>query len=221
MEARMELLYQDNRIVVCRKPAGAVSVDEPGGVPDLVREALGDPAACVRTVHRLDQVVGGAMVLARSREAARRLSAQVADHTFQKTYLAVVCGGPAEDRGTLRDLLGYDKQQRRAYVAAQPGKEVREAVLDYRVLERRGDLTLLEITLRTGRTHQIRTQLSHRGWPIWGDKKYGAPPQPGIGIALWSYRLAFRHPQTDDWVTFSAPPPAAEPWTAFAKAAQA
>jgi 23S rRNA pseudouridine1911/1915/1917 synthase len=215
MEARMELLYTDNRIVVCRKPAGVVSVDEAGGVPDLVREALGEPNGCVRTVHRLDQVVGGVMVLARSREAARRLSAQVADHTFQKTYLAVVHGGPAADQGTLRDLLGYDKQQRRAYVAQTPGKDVREAVLDYRVLARRADLSLLEITLHTGRTHQIRTQLSCRGWSIWGDKKYGAPPQPATGIALWSHRLAFQHPQTDAPVTFTAPPPQTEPWTLF------
>ena len=85
----MDILYQDNSILVCIKPAGVLSTDEPGGVPELVRQALGDPKACVRTVHRLDRVVSGLMVLARTPAAASKLSAQIREHDFGKTYLAV------------------------------------------------------------------------------------------------------------------------------------
>ena len=83
----MEWIYQDNRILVCVKPAGVLSTDEPGGLPGLIREQLRDPQACVRTVHRLDRVVGGLMVLARSRKAASLLSQQVREGNFHKEYL--------------------------------------------------------------------------------------------------------------------------------------
>ena len=104
----MEIIYQDNRILVCLKPFGVVSTDEPGGLPDLVRQSLGGGAQCVRTVHRLDQVVGGVMVLARSRAAARILSEQVATRQFEKEYLAVLEGVPEHDEGELRDILCRD-----------------------------------------------------------------------------------------------------------------
>jgi 23S rRNA pseudouridine1911/1915/1917 synthase len=211
----MEILYADRRIVLCLKPAGAASVDQPGGVPDLLRQELGDENACVRTVHRLDQVVGGVMVLARSRQAASLLSLQVREREFQKEYLAVLDGELPEDSGTLRDLLGYSRQERRAYAADIPGPEVREAVLDYQTLARQGGRTLVGIVLHTGRTHQIRVQFSLRGFPVTGDEKYGGSPRQGEGIALWSYRLTFRHPQTGEVMTCSAPPPAVFPWTEF------
>ena len=101
----MELIYVDNDIVVCLKPARVLSTDEPGGVPDLVREALGDLSADVRTVHRLDRVVSGLMVLARNARAASELSRQIRDNEFEKEYLAVIHGTPAERSGTLCDLL--------------------------------------------------------------------------------------------------------------------
>ena len=209
------ILYQDSRILVCLKPPGVVSVDQPGGLPALLRAQLGDAAPCLRTVHRLDQRVGGVMVLARSRMAARLLSQQVAERVFYKEYLAVLCGVPGEDSGVLRDLLGYDRVLRRAYVAQTPGPEVREAVLRYRVLEVHGEDTLAAVALETGRTHQIRCQFASRGFPLAGDRKYGAPGLEGPGIGLWSCRISFRHPQTEEWVSFSAPPPAEEPWARF------
>ena len=88
----MEILYTDDRIVVCIKPAGVPSTDEPGGVPELVRNALGDLKATVKTVHRLDQVVSGVMVLARTARAASDLSEQIRNHQFEKEYLAVIHG---------------------------------------------------------------------------------------------------------------------------------
>lgn len=211
----MDILYQDNRVIVCIKPHGILSTDEPGGLPGLLREQLGDEKACVRTVHRLDRVVGGVMVLARSREAAKRLSCQVQDRTFRKTYLAVVWGELEQEEGTLRDLLLRSKEEKKTYLVTETGKDVQEAILNYRVLGRKEGKSLVEIHLVTGRTHQIRAQFSGHGHPLVGDKKYGAPEERMGGIALWSCHVGFRHPQTGEEMDFRALPPKTEPWTAF------
>ena len=208
----MELLYQDRNIVVCIKPSGVPSTDVPGGLPELVRQALGDPQATVKTVHRLDQVVSGVMVLARTARTARELSQQIQEHIFEKTYLAVIHGRPEAEAGTMTDLLLRDKAQRRTLVVAQPGPDVQEAVLDYQVLCTKNDLSRVQIRLRTGRTHQIRTQFSSRGLPLVGDRKYGRE-DGDFPIALWSQRIAFRHTKTGQWMEFSAEPPARYPWT--------
>lgn len=135
MGCAMEILYQNANILVCIKPARVLSTDEPGGLPELVREALGDPKADVRTVHRLDRVVSGVMVLARNARAASELSRQIREDQFSKEYLAVVHGRPESPEGTLRDLLARDKARRMTFVADAPGKGVQEAALSYRVLE--------------------------------------------------------------------------------------
>ncbi len=211
----MDIVYQDNRIFVCIKPHGVLSTDEPGGLPGMVRAYLGDEKACVRTVHRLDRVVGGVMVLARSREGAKRLSCQVQDRTFRKTYLAVVWGELEQEEGKLRDLLLRSKEEKKTYLVTETGKDVQEAILNYRVLGRKKGKTLVEIHLVTGRTHQIRAQFSGHGHPLVGDKKYGAPEERMEGIALWSYHVGFRHPQTGEEMDFRALPPKTEPWMAF------
>jgi len=191
----MEFLYQDDRLLVCVKPAGVLSTDEPGGMPELLRQALGDPQATVRTVHRLDRVVSGLMVFARTRRAAADLSEQIRARQFHKEYLAVVHGCPPLPSGTFTDLLGRSKQDHRTYVAQQPGPDVREAVLDYEVLSQADGLSLVRIQLHTGRTHQIRVQFASRGLPLVGDHKYGDPQTEG-DIALWSHRLRFPHPRS-------------------------
>ena len=109
----MEILYQDKDILIVIKPAGVKSPDEPGGVPSLVREALGDPNANVRTVHRLDQVVSGLMVFARRAKAASELSRQIRDGEFEKEYLAVVHGHTPAESGRLTDLLLRNKAERK------------------------------------------------------------------------------------------------------------
>lgn len=210
----MKILMCDNSILVCEKPAGVLSTDEPGGVPELARAALGDLAADVRTVHRLDRVVGGLMLLARSKAAASALGQQVMEHRFEKEYLAAVHGSPADRSGTFRDLLRRDKAERKTYVTDVPGKDAREAILDYRVLGTAAGLSLLRISLRTGRTHQIRCQCASRGLPLVGDRKYGRP-EDDCPIALWSYRLAFDHPETGRRVELCQDPPAQWPWTEF------
>ena len=207
----MELVYVDDDILVCLKPARVLSTDEPGGVPDLCREALGNPKADVRTVHRLDRVVAGLMVLARNAKAASELSRQIRDDEFEKEYQAVVHGVAAEAE-TLRDLLGRDKARRMTFVAAEPAKGVQEAVLDYWRLAKTDDMSRVQIRLHTGRTHQIRVQFASRNMPLVGERKYSELNDP-CEIALWSCRLAFTHPKTGERMEFTHEPPQVYPWT--------
>ena len=207
----MQLLYTDDDILVCLKPARVLSTDEPGGLPDLCREALGNPQADVRTVHRLDRVVSGLMVLARNTKAASELSRQIREDAFEKEYLAVVHGVP-EKSGTLRDLLGRDKARKMTYVASEPAKGVQEAILHYQLQSTREGLSKVRIQLVTGRTHQIRVQFASRGMPLVGERKYSELDDP-CEIALWSYRLEFAHPRTGERMEFIHQPPEAYPWT--------
>lgn len=209
----MELIHVDRDIVVCIKPARVLSTDEPGGLPDLVREALGDPNANIRTVHRLDRVVSGLMVLARTNKSAAELSRQIREDLFEKEYLAVLHGVPEEGAGTLRDLLLRNKAERKTYVVQEPGKNVQEAILNYRLLSHRDSLSRVTIQLITGRTHQIRAQFSSRDLPLVGDRKYSLY-EDDCEIALWSHRIAFNHPYTGKRMEFRQEPPAVYPWTA-------
>ena len=208
----MEIIYQDKDIIVVLKPAGVKSTDEPGGVPSLIRETLGDPNANVRTVHRLDQVVSGLMVLARNETAASELSRQIRDGEFQKEYLAVVHGNPDASQGELRDLLYRDKARRMTMVATEPGKGVQEAILRYQVKSRTGDMSKVQIELLTGRTHQIRVQFASRNMPLVGERKYSTLEDP-CAIALWSHRIGLKHPVTGEVMCFTKEPPAVFPWT--------
>ena len=208
----MELIYVDDDIVVAIKPARVLSTDEPGGMPELVRESLGNPKADIRTVHRLDRVVSGLMVLARNARSASELSRQIRENEFQKEYMAVVHGHPAENSATLRDLLGRDKARKMTFVADAPGKGIQEAVLDYQVVGRNEAFSKVRIQLHTGRTHQIRVQFASRGLPLVGERKYSELNDP-CEIALWSYRLAFAHPVTGKSMEFTHEPPIMYPWT--------
>ena len=211
-ETPLEILYSDRDILVCIKPPRVLSTDEPGGLPSLVRTALGNEKADVRTVHRLDRVVSGVMVLDRNAKAASELSRQIREDTFEKEYLAVVHGRPEKDSGTLTDLLYRDKARRMTMVASEPAKGVQEAILDYTVMNYTEDMSRVKVLLRTGRTHQIRVQFSSRNLPLVGERKYCTLEDP-CEIALWSHRIAFIHPYTGECMTFSKAPPLTYPWT--------
>ncbi len=206
----MDIIYQDSRIVVGIKPVGVLAPDEPGGMPELLRRELG--TECIRSVHRLDAQVSGLMVYARSSAAAGILSEQIRQGELDKEYLAIVHGAPPE-RGDLEDLLRRDRSLRKTFVADAPGKNVRPARLSYEVLDRRDGLSLVRIRLHTGRTHQIRVQFQSRGWPLWGDGKYGT--DGNTPIALFSCTLAFRHPEDGKAMRFTAIPPEIAPWDLF------
>ena len=208
----LEILYADPDILVCIKPARVLSTDEPGGLPSLVRTALGNEKADVRTVHRLDRVVSGVMVLARNAKAASELSRQIREDVFEKEYLAVVHGNPEKERGTLTDLLYRDKARRMTMVASEPAKGVQEAILDYKVMNHTAEMSRVKVLLKTGRTHQIRVQFASRNLPLVGERKYCTLEDP-CEIALWSHRIAFTHPITGKRVEFSKEPPEIYPWT--------
>ena len=212
----MEILYQDSDIVVCIKPARVLSTDEPGGLPEMLRQELGTED--IRTAHRLDRVVSGVMVLARNAKAASELSRQIREDTFQKEYLAVVHGVP-EEKGTLTDFLLRDKARKMTFVVDVPQKGALESVLHYQRLCAIDGLSKVRIRLVTGRTHQIRVQFSSRNWPLVGERKY-AELQDDCEIALWSYKLGFCHPRTGEFMEFSQNPPDVYPWSSFENAAE-
>lgn len=206
----IEVVYADESIVVCVKPPRVLSTDEPGGVPELVRQALNTED--VRTVHRLDRVVSGLMVLARSAQWASELSRQIREDGFEKEYLAVVHGELWEKEGRLTDLLLRDKARKMTMIVPEMGKGVQPAALCYQVVSCNHQLTKVQIRLETGRTHQIRVQFASRGLPLVGERKYSTLDDP-CEIALWSYRLAFCHPTTGEYMEFTKEPPQVYPWT--------
>lgn len=208
----MEILFMDEHIIVCIKPARVLSTDEPGGLPDLIRSEIGNSEADIRTVHRLDRVVSGVMVLARNAAAASELSRQIREDHFEKEYLAIIHGRPAVEAGTLRDLLIRDKARRMTFVSEMTGKGVQEAILDYQVLQSKNDLSRICIHLQTGRTHQIRVQFSSRGMPLVGERKYAVLDDP-CEIALWSHKIAFSHPVTGKRMEFTKEPDSVYPWS--------
>ena len=210
----MDILHLDPQTIVCVKPPRVLSTDEPGGLPELLREELGDPEANIRTVHRLDRVVGGLMVLARTARAAGDLSRDIREDRFRKEYLAVVHGCLPEEKGTFRDLLLRNKVEKKTYAVTDSQKDAQEAILRYEVLDTTDALSLVQIRLVTGRTHQIRCQFSSRGLPLVGDRKYGRE-DGAEEIALWSYHVGFRQPKTGQWLEFRKEPPAIYPWTEF------
>ena len=209
----MEIIYQDNRILVCLKPFGVVSTDEPGGLPELLRRELGEEQADIRTVHRLDQATSGLMVLARNGPAASELSRQIREEGIGKEYLAVV-HGLCPESGSMRDLLVRDKARKMTFVTDTPGKEAREALLDYRRLDEREGTSLVSVQLHTGRTHQIRVQFASRGLPLVGERKYALQDDP-CALALFSHALCFRHPVTGEGLSFTEKPGVDWPWSIY------
>lgn len=180
-------------------------------MPRLLSEELGGDIYCV---HRLDRAVGGVMVYARTAAAAAALSRQIAACQFHKEYLAVVQGRPEEDSAILRDLLFWDRAKNKSFVVKRQRGGVKDAELEYALLEALPELSLLRVILHTGRTHQIRVQFSSRAMPLVGDVKYGSRYRD-CALALWSHALGFRHPATGKAMSFSAMPELVFPWNGF------
>lgn len=204
----IEIVYHDREVLVCRKPAGLLSQGEgEDALPTLLRRQAGGE---IYPVHRLDRGTAGLMVFARTGKAAAALSQAIAAGMLEKTYLALVSGAPEPPAGELRDLLFKDRSGK-VFPVSRPRKGVREARLTYETLARfpEENAALLRVTLGTGRTHQIRVQFASRGWPLWGDGKYGSRVKGPLG--LFCCRLVFPHPGDGREMAFDALPQGA-PW---------
>lgn len=204
----IEIVCQDREVLVCRKPAGLLSQGEgEAALPTLLRRQAGGE---IYPVHRLDRGTAGLMVFARTGKAAAALSQAIAAGKLEKTYLALVSGGPEPPAGELRDLLFKDRSGK-VFPVSRPRKGVREARLTYETLARDPgtNTSLVRVTLGTGRTHQIRVQFASRGWPLWGDGKYGSRVKGPLG--LFCCRLVFPHPGDGREMAFDALPQGA-PW---------
>ena len=203
----IEILYQDNDIIVCLKPAGLLSEGE--GEESLLTLLAAQCGGQIYPVHRLDRGAGGLMVFARNSKAAAGLSRAVQEKALKKEYFALISGVPAEKEGEMTDYLFKDSRKGKVFAVKRPRKGVREARLTYRVLWQDETSSLVRVALDTGRTHQIRVQFSSRGMPLWGDGKYGSRVKGEL--ALFSCALGFPHPKTGKMMEFEAKP-AGEPW---------
>lgn len=205
----MEILHTAPAFVVCRKAPGEVSEHTPdeNSLPVLLEKELGQK---IYPVHRLDCTTGGLMVFALTQSAAADLSAQMQDGTFHKTYLAVVHGKMDEAAGTLEDELFFDRRKGKSFVCDKKRSGTKTARLEYGVLgesEEHGGVSLCEVELFTGRTHQIRVQFGSRKHPLLGDGKYGSRSNCK-DCSLWSAKLGFRIPGGKEKLTFTDIPPA-------------
>lgn len=194
------ILYDDRYLTICVKKPGVVS--EESGMPQLLSEALGGSFYCV---HRLDKAVGGVMVYAKDPRTAASLSRMTAERKLEKHYLAIVPDGLEADAGVMEDLLFRDREKNKSYVVKRMRRGVKDAKLEYSVLEKHEGMALVKIRLHTGRSHQIRCQFSSRRCPIVGDSKYGSSVKDN-NIALWSAQLAFIHPVNGRRLELSALP---------------
>jgi 23S rRNA pseudouridine1911/1915/1917 synthase len=218
----IRILFEDNHLLAVLKPAGLLTQgDRTGDETALeagkryIRATSHRPGnVFLGLVHRIDRPVSGVLVFARTSKAASRLSRSFHDRKVEKVYLAVVIGRVSKEAG---ELEGYiERTHLRSRLASAPSAKAKAAVLSYRVIATTDELSLLEVTPRTGRHHQIRLQLSAAGHPIVGDLKYRAPRAlPDHSIALHAARISFPHPVRDEVITISAPPPDLEPWSHF------
>lgn len=200
-----DIIYSDKDICVCEKPRGVLSEgDGQDALPSMLSRAFAERGEDdkIFTVHRLDRDTEGIMVYARNARAAASLSAQIAEGSVEKEYVAELCGVPQEREGELRDLLFYDRNRGKSYVVDRVRKGVKEAALQYRVIATDGEYSRVRVKLLTGRTHQIRVQFASRGMPLRADRRYGAPAESGRELALRACYIKFTHPRTKETMEF-------------------
>lgn len=219
----VSILYEDNHLLFVEKPVNMPVQEDRSKDLDLlnvlkadIKKRYNKPGnVYLGLVHRLDRPVGGVMVFAKTSKAASRLSDTIRRQKIEKKYLAIVRGKPKQNFARLEDFLVKDKQKNIVYTANAKEQNAKKAILDYELLGTKNDLSLLSITLHTGRSHQIRVQLASRNLPLYGDQKYGEDVnKPGQQIALWSETLAFEHPTTKEEVRVNSVPPREYPWNA-------
>lgn len=216
----INIIYEDNHLLVVDKPINIPTQEDDSKDIDFlsmlkiyIKEKYSKPGnVYLGLVHRLDRPVGGVMVFAKTSKCASRLSEQIREHKFKKIYNAIVIGD-INLSGTLKDKLLKDTKQNIVKVD-ENGKE---AVLHYKKINMIDNLSLLEIELETGRSHQIRVQMSNYGFPLYGDQKYNSKAKVGEQIALFAKEISFYHPVTNNLLTFTLDMPRRRPFDLFKK----
>ena len=214
----INIIYEDNHLLVVEKPINIPTQEDNTKDKNLltilkeyIKEKYNKPGnVYLGLVHRLDRPVGGIMVFARTSKAAARLSEQVRNKTFKKTYNAVVIGNINKE-GKLKDYLLKDEKKNIVKV----DKNGKEAILNFKKQDFKNNMSLVEINLETGRSHQIRVQMSHYGYPLFGDQKYNKTSKVGEQIALFAKKIEFIHPTTNELLTFELDLPNRYPFTIF------
>lgn len=208
----MSVLHEDADIVVIHKPVNLLTIATEkeqlrtayNAMTLYVRDRARTGMARIWVVHRLDRETSGVLLFAKTEEAKETLQEEW--QSFEKRYLALVEGKPPANQGTLRAHID-ESQPHRVFTHPSASAMTREATTHYRVLRQGMGRTLLELTLETGRRHQIRVQLAEAGCPIVGDEKYGAKSNPVRRVALHATKLKLQHPRTGEEMTFESPLP--------------
>lgn len=218
---KIDIIFEDNHLLVVEKPINIPVQADDSRDEDLLTMLKRDLKVRYQKpgnvylglVHRLDRPVGGVIVFAKTSKAASRLSDVIRKNELERKYLAVVRGAPKTKKAKLEHFLWKDTKRNIVKAVSASHPKAKKAVLDYEVLASNQELSLLSVRLHTGRSHQIRVQLSTSGFPLYGDQKYGQHVnRPGEQIALWAHTLSFPHPVTKEVLTFRSQPPSAYPW---------
>ncbi len=218
------ILHEDNHIIVVLKPQNIPSCEDESKDKDLltmIKEYIKvkynkQGNVYLGLVHRLDRPTGGVMVFAKSSKAASRLSEQLRSGDFEKRYFAVLMGAPKEEKATLTHYMKKNAINNVVYICPPTVAGAKFAELEYKVLEKTEDLSLVDVRLHTGRSHQIRVQMNAIGTPIYGDMRYGGEKAKKGYLALWAYYLSFSHPVSKERMVFRVQPPKdLTPWKDF------
>lgn len=220
----INIVYEDNHLLVVVKPQNLPCCEDESSDIDLLslmKQYLKDKhdkpgEAFLGLVHRLDRPTGGVMVYAKTSKAAKRLAEEIKNGEMEKRYLAVLHGTPKEKQNELTHYLLKDTVKNMVYSVPMATEGAKKAVLSYKVLEENGKLCLVDIRLKTGRSHQIRVQMQSIGTPLYGDQKYAEGKTPLANLALWATELRLTHPTTKEKLVFRVYPPVTEePWGYF------
>ncbi len=218
------ILYEDNHIIVVLKPQNVPSCEDESKdenmlsiIKEYIRVTYNKQGnVYLGLVHRLDRPTGGVMVFAKSSKAASRLSEQMREGDFEKRYYAVLVGTPREEKATLTHYMKKNSINNMVYVCPPSVAGAKFAELEYEVLDTKMGLSLADIKLHTGRSHQIRVQMNAIGTPVYGDMRYGGEKAKKGYLALWAYYLSFTHPVSKERMVFRVQPPKdVNPWNNF------
>ena len=218
----INILYEDNHILVVHKPANVPVCSDASNDIDLltklkeyIKTKYNKPGnVYLGLVHRLDRPVEGIMVFAKTSKAASRLSNQIQNNQFKKTYYAIVENNPKKEE-TFINYLSKDEKTNTSYVTTD--NKGKKSILEFKIINKKNNLTLVKINLLTGRHHQIRVQFSHHNYPLYGDHKYNKNfiNDNKTNIALIAKELSFYHPTTKELLKFNIDLPKKYPYTLF------